>query len=641
MNFKNNSYLCKTAEEQASRAFICFNPKRISALRSPEPIAKTMYNKIKTACAALIFFCSPLMAQQNGTTQCGVPTNQPEFPRASYQELPDPHGIKQSDWKGITDWQATWGDIDTRYEKHVPPHNKQGISMTLEGWKGETLHAQAVTWSGKTITNLTFKFSEFNGRNHQTLPASAFSGGFVRYVMTDQLNTDGKGGCGDRIDHSLFDSLLVADCIDHTIASMSMEAYSVRPIWISCRIPKETVPGTYSGKVIIEADGKSVALSLKIIVHKRTLPDASQWAFHLDLWQNPFAVARYYKVPLWSQEHFEAMRPILKMLAGAGQKSITVSLMHKPWGGQTEDYFESMVTWIKKVDGTWRFDFGVFDKWVEFAMSQGIDQQINCYSMVPWKLSFQYFDQATNQMKSIQTAPGEDAYNEMWTAMLTSFSKHLKAKGWFDKCIIAMDERPREVMQQTLKLIRQVEPNFKVSLAGSYHKELEPELYDYCITIGETFPEEVKESRQKQGKVSTVYTCCAEAFPNTFTFSDPAEAAWIGYHIANRHLDGYLRWAYNSWVKEPLLDSRFRAWAAGDTYLVYPDARSSIRFDRLVEGIQAYEKVYLLRKEFKSLNNQRGLEKIEKILSPFKLKNLPQVPASKTVQTAQKALNSF
>ena len=36
---------------------------------------------------------------------------------------------------------------------------------------------------------------------------------------------------------------------------------------------------------------------------------------------------------------------------------------------------------------------------------------------------------------------------------------------------IAMDERPMEVMQKTLKVIRKADPDFKVSLAGNYHEE--------------------------------------------------------------------------------------------------------------------------------------------------------------------------
>ena len=75
------------------------------------------------------------------------------------------------------------------------------------------------------------------------------------------------------------------------------------------------------------------------------------------------------------------MRPLMKMLADAGQKIITATLTHKPWNGQTEDYFDTMVTWIKRADGTWAFDYTIFDRWVEFMMSVGIDKQINCYSL--------------------------------------------------------------------------------------------------------------------------------------------------------------------------------------------------------------------------------------------------------------------
>ena len=143
-------------------------------------------------------------------------------------------------------------------------------------------------------------------------------------------------------------------------------------------------------------------LNLEITVSSRELPQPSEWAYHLDLWQSPYAVARYYQVPLWSQEHFDAMRPLMKMLADAGQKIITATLTHKPLNGQTEDYFDTMVTWMKRADGTWAFDYTIFDRWVEFMMSVGIDKQINCYSMVPWELSFQYYDQATNSLQFVK-----------------------------------------------------------------------------------------------------------------------------------------------------------------------------------------------------------------------------------------------
>ena len=587
-----------------------------------------------------LFSVGAVLAQQ-GVTQCGVPTGQPKFPLLTYQELPDPTAPSDKEWVAVTSTQVSWGTTDVRYAKHQLPQLKKQQTVSLKGWRGERVNAQAVVWTGVELKDLNFSFGDFKDKKGNVLPKDAFTGGFVRYVMTDELNKDGRGACGHRksID---YDSLLVADPIDTNLKTMALPARTVQPVWVQCWIPQSATPGTYKGALLVK-DGSRLLqqLNLEILVSSRELPQPSEWAYHLDLWQSPYAVARYYQVPLWSQEHFDAMRPLMKMLADAGQKIITATLTHKPWNGQTEDYFDTMVTWIKRADGTWAFDYTIFDRWVEFMMSVGIDKQINCYSMVPWELSFQYYDQATNSLQFVKTAPGEAAYEEMWGAMLASFSKHLKEKGWFDICAIAMDERPMEVMQKTLKVIRKADPDFKVSLAGNYHEEIEPDLYDYCIVIGQNFPEEVRLRRVAENKRTNYYTCCTEAHPNTFTFSDPAEAAWMSYYSSKKHLDGYLRWAYNSWPLEPLLDSRFRSWAGGDTYLVYPGARSCIRFERLIEGIQAHEKINILRQEFEKKGNKAGLKKIEKMLAPFNLGSMPETPAAVTVNRANQILNSL
>lgn len=592
-----------------------------------------------------LFATGAVMAQQ-GVTQCGTPTGQAPYPLESYQELPDPSAPSPQQWAAVEQPVVSWGTTDVRYAKHAVPALKTQKKIMLEGWRGEKLHAQAVVWTGADVEKLNYSVGAFKNAQGDVLPADAFGGGFVRYVMTDELNKDGRGACGHRPDHSIYDSTLVADAIDHLLPAMPMKAMSTQAIWINCRVPQSATPGLYKGTVEVK-DGDKVlsTLDMDIKVLSRVLPQPSQWAYHLDLWQNPYAVARYYQVPVWSREHLDAMRPVMKLLADAGQKIITATIMHKPWnaqtGSETGDYFETMVTWIKKADGTWAFDYTVFDKWVEFMMSVGIDKQINCYSMVPWRLSFQYYDQATNTLKEVQTAPGDEEYAEMWGAMLTSFSKHLREKGWFDICTIAMDERPMDVMQKTLAVIRKADPDFKVSLAGNFHKELEADIYDYCIAIGASYPADVLARRAEKNLPTTYYTCCTEAFPNTFTFSEPAEAAWMSYYSAKDHLDGYLRWAYNSWPREPLLDSRYSAWAGGDTYLVYPGARTSIRFEKLIEGVQAHEKITILREEFEKKGNKAGLKKIEKMLSAFNLKDFPQVPAEKTVNRAKKALNAM
>lgn len=559
----------------------------------------------------------------------------------NYEEASNPISTNPSLWVKVSAPQVSWGSTDIRYKKEEPaPIARLKKDINLTAWKGERVSAQLVVWTPEALDNLSFIVSDLTS-GKETISKDNVRTGFVRYVMTDELNKDGKGGCGYR-KSSDYDSTLVADPIDHIASTLTVPANATQGGWISVRVPQQVKAGKYTGTVTVK-DGDKVLSELKLAVNvkNRTLPASTEWAFHLDLWQNPYAEARYYNVEPFSKEHFDRMRPDMQNYVDAGGKVITASIMHKPWNGQTYDPFESMVTWFKKADGTWYFDYTVFDKWVEYMMSLGVKKQINCYSMVPWRLSFQYFDQASNSFKYLDAKPGEAAYDEFWGNMLTSFAKHLKEKGWFDITHISMDERPMKDMLATLKVIRKADKDFKVSLAGTYHDELVKELHDYCIAIGEKFPAEVIKSRKEAGQVTTYYTCCTEPRPNTFTFSAPAEAEWLGWFAAKENLDGYLRWALNSWVKNPLQDSRFTAWAAGDTYMIYPEGRSSIRFERLIEGIQSYEKIRILKEEFEKKGNKSAIKKIDKILKAFDEFSLEEIPAATVVTKAKEAINKY
>lgn len=559
----------------------------------------------------------------------------------NYEEASNPISTNPSLWVKVSAPQVSWGSTDIRYKKEEPaPIARLKKDINLTAWKGERVSAQLVVWTPEALDNLSFIVSDLTS-GKETISKDNVRTGFVRYVMTDELNKDGKGGCGYR-KSSDYDSTLVADPIDHIASTLTVPANATQGGWISVRVPQQVKAGKYTGTVTVK-DGDKVLSELKLAVNvkNRTLPASTEWAFHLDLWQNPYAEARYYNVEPFSKEHFDRMRPDMQNYVDAGGKVITASIMHKPWNGQTYDPFESMVTWLKKADGTWYFDYTVFDKWVEYMMSLGVKKQINCYSMVPWRLSFQYFDQASNSFKYLDAKPGGAAYDEFWGNMLTSFAKHLKEKGWFDITHISMDERPMKDMLATLKVIRKADKDFKVSLAGTYHDELVKELHDYCIAIGEKFPAEVIKSRKEAGQVTTYYTCCTEPRPNTFTFSAPAEAEWLGWFAAKENLDGYLRWALNSWVKNPLQDSRFTAWAAGDTYMIYPEGRSSIRFERLIEGIQSYEKIRILKEEFEKKGNKSAIKKIDKILKAFDEFSLEEIPAATVVTKAKEAINKY
>ena len=484
--------------------------------------------------------------------------------------------------------------------------------------RGEKVFAQAVVSSEEELKDVRLSVSDLrNGKS--LIGAENIRLQFVSYVVSDLLDTTKYGQCGSREDKSKWGEVLVADVLDIN-DSMTVPAGRKQPVWMTVSVPSDARPGKYSGKLTVtSSNAKSRSLNVELTVADHVLPPARDWAFHLDLWQNPYSVARYENVPLWSEAHFEAMRPVMRMLAEAGQKSVTATIMSRPWNGQTEDAFGSMVTKIRRIDGTWLYDYTIFDRWVEFMFSLGIDRQINCYSMIPWALQFDYIDQATSSPATFQAAPGSEEYNEYWGAFIADFARHLKAKGWFEKTMIAMDERPLESMQAVLGLIRKIEPAFKISLAGNYHEPVIYDIVDFSETFSgkQEFPESAKAKRKELGLTTTFYTCCAEAHPNMFVISNPDEAAWLGWFAQAEGYDGYLRWAYNSWTIDPLTDARFRTWPAGDCFVVYPGGRGSVRFSKLVEGIQNFEKVRILRSRWQETGNEAKLGQLTGILKSF------------------------
>jgi hypothetical protein len=503
------------------------------------------------------------------------------------------------------------------------PEVKQIKKWSGSAWRGEKVSAQLVLWSREPVRQMQFDFSNFVDANGDQLPADIAQARFVRYVMTDEFGT----GCANRKPEE-FSVSLSPDALDR-VSSFDKAGNTSRPVWITIAVPRDAATGTYTGTLRLQAlDQDTQTFNIKLEVLPRTLPPPSEWEFHLDLWQHPYAVARVHQVEPWSDAHWELMRPMTRMLADAGQKVITTTITERPWDGQTLDPFESMVVWTKNADGGWEFDYSVFDNWVEFMMDHGINKQINAYSLLPWTSAVTYFDEVSGEKVTVEVEPGSDEYVRLWTPFIIDFRSHLEEKGWNTITNLAMDEIDSDKMQPMLAMMDELAPEFGLASADSKkaYKLYPDRIRDLCVSYAAILDESDLEYRKSKGYPSTFYVCCRDPFPNTFTFSPPAEATFIGWYTMAAGFDGFLRWAYASWVEDPLHDSRFRKWPAGDTYLVYPDARSSIRFERLVEGIQDAEKIRILRGEFESAGTDEAKRKLKLLENTVDLFNIQQPP---------------
>jgi len=495
----------------------------------------------------------------------------------------------------------TWASRDIQYPRHkMPAISEAQKEITVTAWRGERIGLQALYYSNSnSVEPLSVAATTNSPLGVET--------GWLRYVLADEFLT-----CGNHPTNLA--PFTCADMLDPG-AEINVPACEVRPIWTSIEVPRDCAVGVYELSINVNSSkGMLQSLKLRVNVLDRQLPESHDYTFHLDLWQQPYSVSRYYGVEPWSDEHLELLKPYMKRLARAGQKVVSAVLFYEPWGQQSNDKFQPMIETILLADGTWAYDYTVFDKWVNLMAECGIDHQIDCFSMVPWDMAFRYWDQATGTYKTLKTKTSEEDYKNLWVSFLKAFARHLKEKGWFEKTCIAMDERGLNDMMNAYNIAQEAVPGIKMSLAGNYHKELIPLLHDYCIAYGQQFSAEELAERRAKGRFSTVYTCCTEQHPNIFTASQPCEAAMLPLFCAAGDFDGYLHWSWINWTDFPMTESRFKYFAPGDTYFFYPGPRTSPRFERLTEGIQQYEKVKIMRNVWKKNGQTDKLQALDAAL---------------------------
>ncbi len=524
----------------------------------------------------------------------------------SYIEPSEKAEIDIEEWNKVPEGlNITWCNKDIQIPRFKVPNEGQRTDTVVYAWRGERVSLKGLMYSKNDIDELV-------SIDTQTLnPLAIANASFLRYVTTDAFNTCGYHP-NDLPPYTVAD---VIDIPEKPFNNAKIKACEIRPFWININIGLEVEANKdYDVKTIIKCGNTERVMNIKVKVLDRTLPHPDQYTFYANFWQQPYSVSRYYGVKPWSDEHIELLKPYMRRLARTGQKVISTILFYEPWGEQSNDKFEPMVQTILTKKGKWKYDYTVFDKYVKMMMSCGIHTQIECYSMVPWDMNFRYWDEKSNDYKFLKTKTTEKEYKELWTSFLKGFAKHLKSKGWFDRTCIAMDERGLNDMLNAYKIAQEAVPGIKMMLAGNYHKELVDILQDYTIAYGQRFTKEELEARRNRGQHSMVYTCCTEPNPNIFSNSQPCEAAFLPLFCMAQDFDGYLHWSYMNWTDEPLTDTRFKLFAPGDTYFIYPDNRSSVRYERFLEGVQQFEKIKIMRKEWAKNNDTESNNRLDVLL---------------------------
>lgn len=487
---------------------------------------------------------------------------------------------------------------------------------TLTAWRGDTALALLALLSGDARTGGVRACAQPFANETGRISAEAVECAFLS--ETKAFIGNGKKDDGSR---KSFPDVLYGP------GPIELEAGRVQGILVSVQVPAEAAAGTYRGEIRVTADGMETPLvkELTLEVLDAVQPRPEDYRFDIELWQYPYRVAQYYGLEPFSQAHLEALRPHLQRYRALGGHAITASIVEEPWNGQTYGAYPSMIKWTRRADKQFSFDFTDFDKWVSLCREVGIGDKIVCYSLIPWGNKVTYYDEKKQALRSAAPRPGTRKYKKLWTPFLEALCAHAKEKGWYDQIYIGIDERKH--MEKAYDLIDAVtgafgQPLKKAAAMDHFSAKYFP-LIDRMasVSVGSEplkkaagdYRALAKRRGEKSDLQTTIYTCVGH-FPNSFTYSMPAESYWTIFFSAAQGANGFLRWAYDAWVKDPLRDTTHVSFESGDCFLVYPDepgaarpeTKSSFRLEKLAQGMRDINKLLFLAEQSPVLKERAG-----------------------------------
>ena len=194
------------------------------------------------------------------------------------------------------------------FRREVPGMaNSQSLEATV--WKGERLNAQLLLWSQDTLDQVRIIAHDLQSSDGKKISRKDWRVNMVRYVVSNYPYGAKNVTCGESPYKDLY---LMPDRFD-PVERFDIPGRTARPLWLTLDIPRDISPGTFEGNIKIISGDSRQSLHVKIRVQDQLLPEPKEWKHRLDLWQNPWVIARYNNLEPWSEAHKVLLKKHLKM----------------------------------------------------------------------------------------------------------------------------------------------------------------------------------------------------------------------------------------------------------------------------------------------------------------------------------------
>ncbi|MBM4042763.1 MAG: hypothetical protein FJ290_30105, partial [Planctomycetes bacterium] len=367
---------------------------------------------------------------------------------------------------GVQAWAA---DMHTRV--YTPDYNPAGLPsgvVRLVGARNGTYSGQVVVGTDRELTGLEAVCGGLAGDSIAMIPASAvqvlpmkgqpiWTLEFLGHDRSLDLRFDPKyprltaTGEVAAVRYGIYEGLPAKP--RHEIPAKVMEVYdrfrffdhisaawpekvpadTCQALWVYLRVPSEAAPGLYRGTITVSADDVNpMTVPLEVEVAHWRVPDPLAFQTLVESEQSPYAIAKHYGAPLWSDEHFKLMEASFRQLARLGADWLFVPVLLNSELGNRED---SPIKWIRDKRGELRFGFATMDRYLDLAVKHWGVPRVICFLVMHGVSApsshVKLLDEAAGKEELVDVGPGQDAAvrRPLWQAFATALLEHVKARG--------------------------------------------------------------------------------------------------------------------------------------------------------------------------------------------------------------------
>jgi hypothetical protein len=455
--------------------------------------------------------------------------------------------------------------------------------------RNEAESAQAVVLSaGKELSGISVELAgDLSGEKSAALPAPAVKLNLVGYVDTSK---------GERP----YPSPKLGWWPDPLLppTAFNVRAGELQPVWITVTTTAQTKAGTYSGKLLVKANGVVKAtLPLSIDVADFTLPARPQFG-SFALGSGAETVAAYYSG--------DANGKIMEGFAvEAAKRHLPPVNLINGWGWKTPKS-------PKAADGT--YDFTQLDRWLDVLKPNGL----TCFPMA-----------SAPRFRKFGGGDYTAEFKRELGAFIHAYAAHLKQKGVADGALFynideaSNDPQTREwdACKELYAVVKQAAPDVPVVQCLNEFKGVEAlaghaDIWD--LYFGQFDQAGGPQRKQAGDKIFLSVCVWPSEHPNLFIEYPALDARimpWICHRVGakgSEYWDLFAGWAENAgntnWWKQSAGNGARTAWKLpkphGDGLLMYPgpggQPLSSIRLEAYRDGVDDFGYLELLAEKSKT-----------------------------------------